>query len=88
MFGLRNHLGDFGYAGFIDTTTMMTQFNFGYAIAGSNGGHSLAASGNTTYASYFDDVAELKAWIHNSSMQIWSKFDQQCYDDLSDCSLS
>ncbi|PVH68008.1 putative feruloyl esterase B precursor [Cadophora sp. DSE1049] len=57
-------VGDSGYAGSIDTTTMMTEFNLGYAVAGSDGGHSLA--GNAAYASFLTDVAQLKAWIHNS----------------------
>ncbi|KAH8651216.1 putative feruloyl esterase B precursor [Xylariales sp. PMI_506] len=59
-------VGDSGYAGSVDTTTMMTEFNLGYAIAGTDGGHDLAASGNTTYASFLENVAQLKAWIHNS----------------------
>ncbi|KFZ24642.1 hypothetical protein V502_00867 [Pseudogymnoascus sp. VKM F-4520 (FW-2644)] len=59
-------VGDSGYAGSIDTTTMMTEFNLGYAVAGSDGGHSLAATGNATYASFMTDVAQLKAWIQNS----------------------
>lgn len=58
--------GDSGLAGAIDTTTMMTEFNLGYAVAGSDGGHSLAAAGNGTYASFMTDVGQLKAWIHNS----------------------
>ena len=45
---------------------MMTEFNLGYAVAGSDGGHSLAATGNATYASFMTDVAQLKAWIQNS----------------------
>jgi hypothetical protein len=45
---------------------MMTEFNLGYAVAGSDGGHSLAETGNATYTSFMTDVAQLKAWIHNS----------------------
>jgi feruloyl esterase len=45
---------------------MMDQFNLGYAIAGSDGDHSLAAAGNTTYASFLSNTAQLKAWIHIS----------------------
>lgn len=58
-------VGNSGLAGSIDTTTMMTDLNLGYAVAGSDGGHSLAAAGNGTYASFVANVAELKAWIHN-----------------------
>ena len=45
---------------------MMTQLNLGYAVAGCDSGHSLAASGNSTYASFLANNAQVKAWIHNS----------------------
>ncbi|KAJ5812491.1 hypothetical protein N7474_008792 [Penicillium riverlandense] len=63
-------VGDGGYAGEIDEATMMTQLNLGYAVAGCDSGHSLAASGNTTYAPFLADKAEVKAWIHNSIAMI------------------
>lgn len=45
---------------------MMTEMNLGYAIAGSDGGHSHTASGNATYASFLANTGELDAWIHSS----------------------
>jgi hypothetical protein len=45
---------------------MMTQLNLGYAVAGCDSGHSLAASGNATYAPFLANIAQAKAWIHNS----------------------
>lgn len=65
-FGLHDYLGDSGYAGSVDITTMMTEFNLGYTVAGSDGGHSLAASGDSTYASFLENAGQLRAWIYNS----------------------
>ncbi|KAJ5626540.1 hypothetical protein N7528_003967 [Penicillium herquei] len=59
-------IGNGGYAGEIDNGTMMEQLNLGYAAAGCDSGHSLAADGNTTYASFLANTAEVEAWIHNS----------------------
>lgn len=49
---------------------MMAQLNLGYAVAGCDSGHSLADSGNTTYAPFLADKAMVKAWIHNSIAMI------------------
>ncbi|CAG8372342.1 unnamed protein product [Penicillium salamii] len=59
-------VGNGGYAGDIDEASMMTQLNFGYAVAGCDSGHSLADSGNSTYAPFLANNAQVKAWIHNS----------------------
>ena len=45
---------------------MMVQLNLGYATAGCDSGHSLAQVGNSTYAPFLANAAQLKAWIHNS----------------------
>jgi hypothetical protein len=49
---------------------MMAQLNLGYAVAGCDSGHSLADSGNTTYAPFLADKAMVEAWIHNSIAMI------------------
>ncbi|CAI7602277.1 unnamed protein product [Penicillium glandicola] len=59
-------VGNGGYAGDIDEASMMTQLNLGYAVAGCDSGHSLAASGNSTYAPFLANRGEVKAWIHHS----------------------
>ncbi|KAJ5113826.1 hypothetical protein N7456_002360 [Penicillium angulare] len=59
-------VGNGGYAGYIDEESMMVQLNLGYATAGCDSGHSLAANGNTTYAPFLANKAETEAWIHNS----------------------
>ncbi|KAJ5375741.1 hypothetical protein N7517_007747 [Penicillium concentricum] len=59
-------VGNGGYAGDIDDASMMTQLNLGYAVAGCDSGHSLASSGNSTYAPFLANVGEVKSWIHNS----------------------
>ncbi|EKV12365.1 Tannase/feruloyl esterase [Penicillium digitatum] len=59
-------VGNGGYAGNIDEASMMTQLNHGYAVAAGDSGHSLAASGNGTYASFLANKGEVNAWIHNS----------------------
>lgn len=60
------YLGDGGFAGTIENNTMLTYLNLGYAVAGSDAGHSIAASGDGTDVPFLRDPAELKAWIHNS----------------------
>jgi feruloyl esterase len=45
---------------------MMTEFNLGYAIAGTDGGHSLAATGNTLFAPFLENLGEIDAWLHNA----------------------
>jgi feruloyl esterase len=46
---------------------MLTNLNQGYAVAGCDGGHSLADSGNNTpFAPYLEDPAKVRAWIHDS----------------------
>ncbi|KAJ5273285.1 hypothetical protein N7478_008410 [Penicillium angulare] len=59
-------VGNGGYAGYIDEESMMVQLNLGYATAGCDSGHSLAANGNTAYAPFLANKAETGAWIHNS----------------------
>ncbi|CAG8089641.1 unnamed protein product [Penicillium olsonii] len=59
-------LGNGGYAGEIDEASMMTQLNLGYAVAGCDSGHSIAATGNSTSAPFLKNNAEVKAWIHDS----------------------
>ncbi|KAJ5973032.1 uncharacterized protein N7479_002950 [Penicillium vulpinum] len=59
-------VGNGGYAGYIDEASIMTQLNLGYAVAGCDSGHSLTASGNSTYAPFLANKGEVKAWIHNS----------------------
>ncbi|KAJ5716631.1 hypothetical protein N7493_008542 [Penicillium malachiteum] len=59
-------IGNGGYAGDINNGTMMGQLNLGYAAAGCDSGHSIAANGNTTYAPFLANTAEVEAWIHNS----------------------
>lgn len=59
-------VGNGGYAGDIDEVSMMTQLNLGYAVAGCDSGHSLAGSGNSSYAPFLVNKGEVKAWIHNS----------------------
>jgi hypothetical protein len=45
---------------------MLTYLNLGYAVAGSDAGHSEAADGDGTDVPFLRNSAELQAWIHNS----------------------
>ncbi|KAL3441781.1 Tannase/feruloyl esterase [Aspergillus insuetus] len=61
-------VGNGGYAGVIANHTMLTHLNTGYAVAGCDSGHPLSENGNGAGldASYMDDLAKVKAWIHDS----------------------
>ncbi|KAL2864390.1 tannase and feruloyl esterase-domain-containing protein [Aspergillus lucknowensis] len=59
--------GNGGYAGVIDNYTMLTYLNSGYAVGGCDSGHHVRENGNEDgYAPFMDDVAKVKAWIHDS----------------------
>ncbi|KAL4790119.1 Tannase/feruloyl esterase [Aspergillus venezuelensis] len=60
-------IGNGGYAGVIDNSTMLTYLNQGYAVGGCDSGHHINENGNETgYAPFMDDTAKVKAWIHDS----------------------
>ncbi|KAL4959697.1 tannase and feruloyl esterase-domain-containing protein [Aspergillus stella-maris] len=60
-------IGNGGYAGIIDNSTMLSCLNQGYAVAGCDSGHHINENGNETgYAPFMDDIAKVKAWIHDS----------------------
>ncbi|KAL4901698.1 hypothetical protein BDW74DRAFT_169926 [Aspergillus multicolor] len=60
-------IGNGGYAGVIDNYTMLQYLNEGYAVGGCDSGHHINENGSGTgYAPYMDDLAKVKAWIHDS----------------------
>lgn len=59
--------GNGGYAGIIDNYTMLTHLNEGYAVGGCDSGHHISENGEDGgFAAYMDDIAKVKAWIHDS----------------------
>ncbi|KAE8162405.1 Tannase/feruloyl esterase [Aspergillus tamarii] len=62
-------VGNGGFAGNIDNSTMLTNLNSGFAVAGCDSGHPLSESepsGSNDSVPFLDDIAKVKAWIHNS----------------------
>ncbi|KAE8330265.1 Tannase/feruloyl esterase [Aspergillus sergii] len=62
-------VGNGGFAGDIDNTTMLSNLNSGFAVAGCDSGHPLLeseGSGPNDSVLFLDDIAKVKAWIHNS----------------------
>ncbi|KAB8263107.1 Tannase/feruloyl esterase [Aspergillus pseudonomiae] len=62
-------VGNGGFAGDIDNTTMLTNLNSGFAVAGCDSGHPVSESehsGPDDSVPFLDDIAKVKSWIHNS----------------------
>jgi feruloyl esterase len=60
-------VGNGGFAGTIDTVTMLKHFNagLGLAVAGGNGGHEAAGNTGDGYLPFMHDADQIRAWIHN-----------------------
>ncbi|KAJ4357720.1 uncharacterized protein N0V89_002296 [Didymosphaeria variabile] len=60
-------VGNGGFAGTLDTVSMMKQFNAGLAlaVAGGNGGHEAGPNTGTGYLPFMHDPDQIRAWIHN-----------------------
>lgn len=60
-------VGNGGFAGTIDTATMLKQFNagLGLAIAGGNGGHEVAGNTGDGYLPSMHEDDQIRAWIHD-----------------------
>ncbi|KAL5386306.1 hypothetical protein PMIN06_001708 [Paraphaeosphaeria minitans] len=60
-------VGNGGFAGTIDTVSMLKQFNagLGLAVAGGNGGHEAAGNTGDGHLPFMHDPDQIRAWIHN-----------------------
>lgn len=60
-------VGNGGFAGTIDTVSMLKQFNagLGLAVAGGNGGHEAAGNTGDGYLPFMHDPDQIRAWIHD-----------------------
>ncbi|KAH8694195.1 putative feruloyl esterase B precursor [Talaromyces proteolyticus] len=56
-------VGNGGFAGTIDNSTMLENTNSGYAVSGCDSGHSLTDSENGIF---LEDLGKTKTWIHDS----------------------